>query len=348
MKFIRLILWPFSFVYSIVLWIRNTLYDKGIFSSEQGAIPTIVVGNLNLGGTGKTPHTLAILHHLSQKGIEVALLSRGYGRKTKGFRLITENDDAASVGDEPLLMKKQLPHLTMAVCENRLMGIKELKTQFPHLQWVVLDDALQHRPLRGHINILLTEFKKPFFNDFLVPSGNLRDHKIRAKAADIIIATKSPDSLQKHEMMSWKSNSRALDRIPVLFSSIHYGQPQHVFVGKALDFSPEESMAVTGIARPEAFIDYTTLQYNLKKIKTYPDHHPFTVNDMAVIQREFDTFTRPSKAIFTTEKDAVKMADLSEFKQLPIYFIPISVKVKSVDDVNWLEMLEQLMKEKIN
>ncbi|MEZ4800322.1 MAG: tetraacyldisaccharide 4'-kinase [Flavobacteriales bacterium] len=262
---------------------------------------------------------------------------------------MSRTSSAAEVGDEPLLMKQRLRDIPMAgVCENRLLGIKELKQRFPNLKWVVLDDALQHRRLKGNVNILLTEFYRPFFKDFLVPAGNLRDHQVRAKDADLIISTKCPAELNVEQMDLWESKISLDNSIPVVFSKLKYDVPKHVYTGLNLDFQPDESMVVTGIAKPKAFIHFVENQYNLKKIKTYPDHHPFTVNDMAVIQRDFDTFTRPSKAIFTTEKDAVKMADLSGFEQLPIYYIPISVEVFSPDGSNWLETLERLMKEKIN
>lgn len=343
MNLFRLILLPISLLYGAVLWTRNRLYDAGLLKSVRGDLRTIVVGNLSLGGTGKTPHTMAILKHLDSHGVKVALLSRGYGRVTRGFHLVENESVASQVGDEPLLIKKRLPHIPVAVCENRVQGIALLKKNHPELEWVVLDDAFQHRGLKGDIYILLSEFGKPFFKDWTLPSGFLRDHIGEWKRAHAIIATKSPDGLNHQQKSAWKSKARGEKSIPVYFSKVSYGRPVHVFDGTFLESKPDQSLGVAAIAHPQAFENHLKEQFSLKKFKSYPDHYLFNTADIALLKKEFDTFTGPLKVVLTTEKDAARLREHNELKNLPIYFIPIEIEVEEADGKDWMTWLKMTM-----
>lgn len=343
MNLFRLILLPISLLYGAVLWTRNRLYDAGLLKSTRGAVPTIVVGNLSLGGTGKTPHTMAILKNLDAQGVKVALLSRGYGRKTKGFQWVEKDSVASQVGDEPLLIKKRLPHIPMAVCENRVDGIALLRKNCPDLEWIVLDDAFQHRRLKGDIYILLSEFGKPFFKDWTLPSGSLRDHIREWKRADFILATKSPHDIKMEEKTAWKSKAVGEESIPVYFSKVKYGQPVHVFDGSFLESKPDESLGLAAIAHPQAFENHLKEQFSLKKFKSYPDHYLFNTADIALLKEEFDTFTGPLKVVLTTEKDAARLREHEELKNLPIYYIPIEIEVEESNGVDWMTELKKTM-----
>jgi tetraacyldisaccharide 4'-kinase len=343
MNLFRLILLPISLLYGAVLWTRNRLYDAGLLKSSRGDLRTIVVGNLSLGGTGKTPHTLAILKNLNSQGVKVALLSRGYGRVSRGFKWVETEAVASQVGDEPLLIKKRLPQIPVAVCENRVKGIAEIKKHNPEIEWVVLDDAFQHRGLKGDIYILLSEFNKPFFKDWTLPTGFLRDHIGEWKRAHTIIATKSPEVLTSAEKEAWKSKAVGAKSIPVYFSRISYGRPVHVFDGSLLESKRGISLGMAAIAHPQAFENHLRDQFSLKKFKSYPDHYLFNTQDIALLKKEFDTFTGPLKVILTTEKDAARLREHNELKNLPIYFVPIEIEVEDADGKDWMTWLKTSM-----
>ncbi|HKL04098.1 MAG TPA: tetraacyldisaccharide 4'-kinase, partial [Cryomorphaceae bacterium] len=219
MKKIRLIFLPFSWIYALIVWLRNKLYDWGVFQSSRVSVKTIVIGNLALGGTGKTPHIEYVLKLLNDQNI--AVLSRGYGRKTKGTVFANSDATAETVGDEPLQIALKFPHIPVVVDEDRLRGIESIRQKFPQTQAIVLDDALQHRKLKGGLNILLTTFSNPFFRDRYLPAGNLRDHKIRARQSDAILVTKCPINISESTIQSF--NKRLLPYAkPVNYNRVKY------------------------------------------------------------------------------------------------------------------------------
>ncbi len=341
MSALSILLWPFSFLYRMVLETRHLAFNRGWLSSKKAPIPTIVIGNLSLGGTGKTPVAAMILDYLSRK-YRVALLSRGYGRTSKGVRWVEMEDDADASGDEPLLIKNRFPSIPVVVAEDRLKGAQELMSS--QTEWLVLDDAFQHRKLIPDISILLVDYNKPFFQDHVLPAGTLRDTPNRWKTADMVFITKVPEGVDETQLRHWLSKFPDLASKPVFFFGLQYAHPVGVFTGNALNFNPDSVMAVCGIAKPDYFFRYLKTKYSLKKTKTYPDHHRFRPEDMSFLQKEFSTFGEGENAIFTTEKDAMRWRNWKAWKELPVFYIPIRFVAIGEKGKSWQETLDGLMK----
>lgn len=343
MKLQTLILLPFSACYALVLRLRHWLYDTGLRASERGAVPTIVIGNLDLGGTGKTPHALLFAQHV-QKNHEVAIVSRGYGRRTKGFREVTSSSTAAECGDEPVLMKRHCPELPVFVGEKRVEAVAKAAQCMEGLEWVILDDAFQHRALQGDIHVLLTSYDLPFFQNHLLPAGTLRDISGRWEIADLIIVTKAPANLTEHEKLDWLSKFPDLTRKPIFFSSIVYGHPVHVFTGKPLDSKGKIAYGLAGLAKNRPFESYLKEAFTLKKFKSYPDHYNFTASDLKTLANEFGTFADPTEIILMTEKDAAKWRSIPEALNLPMYFVPIELNISEDSGKSWSQVLDERIK----
>jgi len=315
-------------------------YDLGLFSSKQFDLPTISVGNLSAGGTGKTPH-IEYLIRLLKPEFYIATLSRGYGRKTTGFILSDTQSTASDIGDEPLQFKKKFSGLRVAVDGNRVRGIKHLLKEFPSLQSILLDDAFQHRAVKPGLSILLTDFSRLFVNDNLLPSGSLREFKSGMKRADIIVVTKCPEILLPIERKRLISEINPLPHQRIYFSYIKYGDFIPVTgdgtnpLAKEYYFERNFSVALlTGIANTRP------LEYYLKdKIKNifpikFGDHHHFTKNDISNIQKIFNNIVTANKIILTTEKDAMRLksaAYAEAIKNLPLFYIPIEIEFHNND-----------------
>ena len=341
MKLYQILLMPFSWIYSAVLFLRNWLFDHNLLKSTRGMAQTVVVGNLSLGGTGKTPHSSLIIRELSRH-FKVALLSRGYGRQSAGFHMLSTGSLASQMGDEPLLLKKRNPSIPVAVCENRIQGIEKLCSLEPNLNWVILDDAFQHRALKGDVHVLLTEFEAPFFNDFVLPSGRLRDHKNQWKRADIVIVTKCPNELDAEGMHLFVNQFPRLKNKQVFFTKMKYGNPIPVF-NSGLKFDADAQVfGFCGIARPDSFKTHLQNHYSLKKFKSYPDHHGFSHADVTALRDDFGTFGDLSKMMLTTEKDAMRLLEFQELKNDPIFYIPIEVEFIG-ENQNLINTLLELM-----
>ncbi len=334
MKFLRVILFPFSILYGLLLLLRNKLYDFGIFPSSQFQIPVISVGNLSVGGTGKTPHIEYLIRLLSPQFF-VTVLSRGYGRKTKGFVLADKQSSVTDIGDEPLQFSKKFDAVPVAVDAKRVRGIKKLMTLFPDLQTVLLDDAFQHRSVKPGLSIVLTDFSKLYLNDFMLPTGNLREFRSGIKRADIIIVTKCPEVLLPIERKRLLKEINPLPHQTVYFSYIRHGEflplaGENISpFSKAYYFEHHYSvLLLTGIANTQP------LEYYLKdKVKTlipvtFPDHHSFTKEDLENVKKIFNNIASANKIILTTEKDAMRLKN-TEFSdvlnQLPLFYIPIEI-----------------------
>lgn len=323
---IRILLFPVSIIYGTVVLFRNFLYDHGILKSSYGATPTIVIGNLSLGGTGKTPHTEYIIDKLNSR-FKVALLSRGYGRKTKGFLQITPISAASQVGDEPLQISQKFPHIVAAVCENRLLGITKLKQENPSLQFVILDDAYQHRQLKPNISILLTDYNHPFWKDCILPSGHLRDNKSAKKRADYIIVTKCPSQLPDLEKLEVIKKVNPEKNQKVFFSTISYGKPI-LLAGHATNLqSDSKVIGFSGIANPFKFKEYLQQNHNLARFLSFPDHHIFSQANLGALHEECNTFAAQSKIWITTEKDATRLKEMELPPDVSIFYIPIKIEL---------------------
>ncbi len=322
----RLLLLPISFIYSIVAFIRNKLYDLGIKKSWPAVLPTIAIGNLTVGGTGKTPMTILITNIL-KKEFSVAIASRGYKRKSKEC-IITHGDHSFDqTGDEPLLMSRKT-NVPVAVCADRLRGINMIKKKLSDVQLVVLDDALQHRRLKADVKILLIDYNRPVFNDFFLPAGNLRDNKYRIKEADFIIFTKCPEDLHKRQAQRLIEKT-GLAAENVFFTKLTYQNPYNPFNGKTFDLDKLKdytTLIFSGISNPtpmENFIKYYTKE--VVSIR-FGDHKNYQLGDLKKIFYNFALLYTERKLMLTTEKDWVKLERLpipEEYKPY-IYVLPVS------------------------
>lgn len=331
MKALRIILLlPFSLIYGAGAFIRNKLFDWGILQEKRFDTPIINVGNLSTGGTGKTPH-VEYLIELLKGDYKVAALSRGYGRKTKGYREVTPDSSYLEAGDEPVQFAEKFSDIKVAVCENRVEGVSRLiETDHPGV--IILDDAYQHRYVKPRLNILLTDYFTPYSDDLALPSGTLRELRSGSKRADIIIVTKTEPAVLSpilKKVMMKKLRIRPNQRL--YFSYIEYLPPVSLFDSiKFLGEHVTTLFLVTGIANPYP------LQEEMKKrcseiyCFTYRDHHSFTEKDITKILRDFDRHLSPKKAIITTEKDAKRLM-LEPFRSMlanvPIYYVPIKVNL---------------------
>lgn len=329
------LLFPFSLVYGTILYLRNKLYDSGVFRSTAFDFPLIVVGNLNIGGVGKTPH-VEYLVQLLKNTSKVATLSRGYKRKTTGFLLANLDSTASSIGDEPLQYKKKFNIIPVAVDEKRVRGVQLLKEKHPEINTVILDDAYQHRALKAGINILITDFNNLYINDVVLPVGRLREWKCGSDRADIIIVSKSPHNLSLKERTKTIQNLNPKLHQSVFFSYLKYGEliPGNE-TGKSLTTSIKDTsiLLITGIANPTPLLK--ELEHHYKNIKhiSFNDHHQFTNQDIIQIKNSFKKLTG-NKIIITTEKDFMRLSSpkiLIELKDIPLYYIPIEVKFHGDD-----------------
>ena len=228
LKSFRFVLFPLSIIYGFVIWVRNKLYDKNILKSASFNFPVICVGNLSVGGTGKTP-MVEYLIRLLKTEYKVATMSRGYKRKTKGFAIANNNTTALDIGDEPMQFYKKFPDITVSVAEERLVSIPQLLHDKPNTNVIILDDAFQHRQVKAGLNILLTEYRDLFTRDFILPAGNLRDLKSSYKRADIIVVTKCKSHLNEEEKSQIIKEIKPLAHQKIFFTKIEYASPYHLF-----------------------------------------------------------------------------------------------------------------------
>ncbi|WP_035563001.1 tetraacyldisaccharide 4'-kinase [Hymenobacter sp. IS2118] len=330
------LLLPFSWLYAAIMAVRNWLYDAGWKASESYAVPLIGVGNLRVGGTGKTPHVSWLIEELLRQGHRPAILSRGYGRRTTGPRLAATPDSAATVGDEPWQYYQQFSArgVPVAVAEKRRLGVRLLQQTHPEVSVIVLDDAYQHRAVRPALNVLLTELARPFYHDQVLPAGRLRERRSGARRADVIIVTKCPPGMATETKAAVEQRIRAYGRpaVPVLFSAYEYGaaEPLRSVSAGLPSFPPASNLAgpallLTGIAQPGPLRDYLESQgYRIQHHAILPDHHAFQPADLVALRAHW----QPGWPIFTTEKDATRLlapALTAAVAGLPLYTIPVRV-----------------------
>lgn len=328
MKYLKLLLWPFSVLYGGITVARNLLYDKGTLPSTSFDLPVIAVGNLTVGGTGKTPHVEYLLRLLQP--YKVATLSRGYKRKSKGFLLADSQSTAAVLGDEPYQYHRDFPGVTVAVSEDRVEGVQKLRQLLPGIAVVVLDDAMQHRPVKPSLNILLTDYHRPFYKDHVLPAGLLREPRQGAARADAVIVSKCPRKLSKKEqgnILKEVEKYTAPDT-PVYFSTFVYGAPAAI----GLPVAPDKKVVLlTGIANAQPLKDYLEAEgYEVLQHLAYPDHHQYREHDLQKLRQMLQKDEFSGASILTTRKDAVKLAgqELTGLtEQLPLFYIPIVVQL---------------------
>ena len=324
MLLLRWLLLPFSLLYAGITWLRNRLYDQGVLKSRSFDLPVVIIGNLAVGGTGKSPMTEHILR-IVKDSLQVAVLSRGYGRRTKGFRYVETSSLADEVGDEPLQIKRKFANTTVAVCENRCYGVDKLKSQH---QAILLDDAYQHRQLTPSFAILLFDYASMLKPMLSLPTGNFRDSLIESKRAQLIVITKCPEMIPDETKSAIKARLAKYSEARLFFSRISY-QSMVNAQGTTVtneELSDKAILLLTGIANPKPLNDF--IQPLAAKVYplVYSDHHPFTSNDIKYIQEKFDAISHSNKIILTTEKDYQRLpTDIS--KKYPIFYIPIQQEI---------------------
>lgn len=327
----RKILYPLSILYGWIVSFRNYLFDAGLLKSRSFDIPIISVGNITVGGTGKTPH-IEYLINLLKNQFQVAVLSRGYKRLSKGFVLADEKTPMTKIGDEPFQMKQKFSQVTVAVDKNRCHGIDKLQRCNPELDVILLDDAYQHRYVKPGINILLVDYNRLICNDAMLPAGNLREPERGKNRANIILITKCPQDIKPFDYRVIRKNMKPFPYQKLLFTSLQYKGVHALFNPGEKKHSMKwlkgkEVILLTGIASPVA-LQQEIQQYSLITPLAFGDHHAFKPKDMEQLRHLFEKAKGKEKIIVTTEKDAARLIELDfipESLKPHIYVIPIEV-----------------------
>lgn len=327
LKSFRILLLPFAIIFWIIIWVRNWAYDKGLFRSTSFGLPLICVGNLSVGGTGKSPMVEYLVLHLKNR-YKIATLSRGYKRKTKGYALAGPQTTAIDIGDEPMQFHYKFPSIPVAVGEERIVAIPQLLHDRPETEVVILDDAFQHRSIKPGFNILLTDYNNLYTRDFFLPTGDLRDLRKSAHRANVIIVTKCKPDLTPAEKDEIINELKPLPGQHVFFTTIVYGSPYHITQRKINSITEDtEVLLVTGIANPRPLKLLLEEEVETYHMMHYGDHHIFSIDDFKDIQKRFASIQAEKKLILTTEKDAMRLLKFeSQLAGLPFYVIPIEHK----------------------
>lgn len=331
-----ILLLPISLIYGFILLIRNKLFDWGIFRSVKHSLPVISVGNLCMGGTGKTPHVEFLVRLLKDR-TKLAILSRGYGRKSKGFVLANDDSTALTIGDEPLQYHHKFDDIKIAVAENRNSGVKKLQDIQEDLDLIILDDAYQHRWIKRDLSILLTDYHRLYNKDYVVPSGQLREFRGGAKRADIIIVTKTPITLSPFDRRGIKDELKLKSHQHLLFSKISYDGFFDIYTHQKTDLKISASTIIlfTGIANPYPLQDYLSQFCKELVILSFPDHHDYNDKDVQLILQTYNDQFTTNKLIITTEKDAKRLSKEHQETLLincSIYYVPIRIEFHDDDD----------------
>ena len=324
LKSFRLLLFPFAFLYGLIVWMRNWMYDHNILRSSSFGLPLVCVGNLSVGGTGKSP-MVEYLVVLLRGRFKVATLSRGYKRKTRGYALASEQSTALDIGDEPMQFHRKFAGVPVAVGEERIVAIPQLLHDRPETQVIILDDAFQHRSVKAGLNILLTDYNNLFTRDFFLPTGDLRDQRSGYKRAQVIVVTKCPPELSEEERRLIIQEINPLPLQKVFFTTIAYGAPYHIIDHSTMGIDEQtEVLLVTGIANPRSLKNYLEERTDTYSQMNYSDHHIFSIDDWRDIKKRFSQIETDKKIILTTEKDATRLLKFEqELAGVPFYVIPI-------------------------
>ncbi|NUO02508.1 MAG: tetraacyldisaccharide 4'-kinase [Saprospiraceae bacterium] len=329
---VKILLSPLALLYGLGVSLRNVFYRTGLLRSVSFNIPVISVGNLSVGGAGKTPHIEYIIRLLKDY-INVATLSRGYGRKTQGFLVVESHMNAEQAGDEPLQFKRKYPEILAGVAESRALAIPRLLMEDPETQVVLLDDAFQHRAVQPGLNILLTEYDNLFTRDFLLPSGRLREWRSAYRRADVLVVTKCPPVMESAQKEALIRELKPLPHQKIYFSYYEYGTPYYIFNPRFQATLQEDRdvLLVSGIARTEYLKTYISEKSRAVFTLAYEDHHFFDDSDLSDIKKAFGNITTEGiqKMILTTEKDAVRLEMHKSFiieNKLPVFVMPVQVQ----------------------
>lgn len=328
----KIFLFPFALLYGGLVLLRSMFYKCGVLKSFFPPVATIVVGNLSMGGTGKTPHVEFLIRSL-QSQYKIAVLSRGYGRSTVGFREVMQNSPAKEVGDEPKQIKQKFPELPFAVCENRAIGIQELLKLYPDVNLIILDDAMQHLRVSGGFVMQLSEFQRPFFKDWVVPMGRLREFAWSGKKrADVCVYTKCPENVDLNTKQLY---SEAFSSVkPTFFSRFVYGDWKMIS-NHQMPEEVKQIVLVSGIANPQPLVDALSQKYAVKLLR-FADHHDYTEKDIEQIHGNFAKFEPSTTVVLTTEKDAVKLSESTSLVSnhaVPWLYVPIEVAFENESEL---------------
>jgi len=343
---IRILLFPFSLIYALIVTIRNWCFDKKILPSTSFNLPVICVGNLAAGGTGKSPMVEWLIRALKDR-YPIAVLSRGYKRKTRGYALANASTTALDIGDEPMQFHIKFPEVAVAVGEERIVAIPQLLHDRPETRAILLDDAFQHRAVKAGLNILLTDCSNLFTRDWWLPSGDLRDAPSSYRRAQAIVVTKCPDNLDEEQRRAIAIEIGPRQGQQLFFSAIDYGTPYHITrLDEGVIDEDVEVLLVTGIANPAPLKrwlnDHSRTYYEI----AYSDHHIFTIDDLQTITRRFTGITATRKLILTTEKDAVRLIKFrQELEGWPFYVLPITPRFLFGDEERFADMITQFINE---
>jgi tetraacyldisaccharide 4'-kinase len=324
LKPVRILLLPFSLIYGLIVYIRNWLFDKNIIQSASFNLPVICVGNLSVGGTGKSPMVEFLIEKLKDQ-FDVAILSRGYKRKTRGYALAAGITNALEIGDEPMQFFNKFPDVTVAVGEERIVAIPQLLHDRPDTDVIILDDAFQHRYVKAGYNILLTDVNNLFTRDWFLPTGDLRDQIKSYLRANVIVVTKCPADLSLAEKYHLTMEINPAGHQKIFFSAIRYGQPYQIITkDKYMPGRETDVLLVTGIADPSPLKKHLEETFKEYDELAYSDHHIFTIDDLKYILKRFQHIQSDQKIILTTEKDAVRLVKFArQLQELPLFVLPI-------------------------
>lgn len=342
LKHLRKLLFPIGIIYGAVVFIRNRMFDWGFLPRTSFSIPIIVVGNITVGGTGKTPVTEFLIRHLQER-FKLALLSRGYGRKSKGVIFADGQANANLIGDEPYQIKSKFPNIDICVAEKRVDGANLLISKKCEL--IVCDDAFQHRYLNPKMTLVVVDSNRPLWRDCYLPAGELRDAPSEIKRANIVLVSKCSNDFCLSDAAMFKNKLRLNAQQYLFFSSIKYGTPINLMNAKAPIFRTKQIIALSGIAKPKPFFDFLESNYEVVAKMSFPDHHNYTevnLNEIAhrLQQKNGDII------ILTTEKDAARLNIFSNFKYFSkIWFLPIEIEILFNEETKFKTIIDSYVAE---
>lgn len=336
----RIVFKLLSYIYRMVIAIRHWLFDINVLKSQKFNIPIICVGNITVGGTGKTP-TAEMIIDTMKPTYKVALLSRGYGRRTKGYREVTMDSSYRDVGDEPLQIKLKFPDVLVVVCEKRVEAIRRIEAEHPEINLIVMDDGFQHRHVDPRINVVVLDYTRPVFEDDFLPVGNLRDNLNSLYRAHYFIVTKCPEDMQPLDQRMWRKDLQLVAYQKIYFTRVVptaavplFQTPNHLREG-------DEVIVMSGIGNPKPFIKSVRKHYNVVANLVYPDHHVYTVEDIEKIVSHIKQ--HPNAMLLTTEKDTVKLRRSRRVPDLMrerLFYQPVKVEFLEGSDENFFETLK--------
>jgi tetraacyldisaccharide 4'-kinase len=342
-------LYPFSLIYGLITGIRNFLYNSGILSSVEFHLPVICIGNITVGGTGKTPHTEYVAD-LLRKNFKVATLSRGYKRNSRDFRIASSSSPVKEIGDEPMQIFRKFPDVLVAVDRNRVNGVNRILKEKPDTEVIILDDAFQHRRITPGFSILLIDFERPIISDYMMPYGNLRENKENMCRADIILISKSPENLSPIQRRIIVKQIGKAPYQNLYFTSVTYKAPLPVFEGNGEPVppigvsvnTPCGIVLITGIANPLPFKNYLNKSFSELTHLSFPDHYNFTEKDIQTISDAYNELKSEVRYIITTEKDAIRLREfinIAEPFRSALFYIPVGIKFLNDDQDEFDNMI---------